>query len=186
MRKRSPANSAASSPPVPARTSRMALLSSAASFGSNCTLSCCSRCSIFASSAPNSSSASAAMSFSEDGSSISCCKSSCSRMRRAERVDGRHDRIELGELARQAHKALLIAAGGERALHRPPTGDEHVEFLGGNRGHVREIESGLGLDGKRDWLRGSGKPVRFAATRVVRVEGRRRGLRRLGPRLSRL
>ena len=35
MRKRSPANSAASSPPVPARISRMALFSSAASFGSS-------------------------------------------------------------------------------------------------------------------------------------------------------
>ena len=42
MRNRSPANSAASSPPVPARTSRMALFSSAASFGSSASRIVCS------------------------------------------------------------------------------------------------------------------------------------------------
>src|SRR5215471_15687409 len=42
MRKSVAANSAASSPPVPARTSRMALRASSASFGNSDSLTCCS------------------------------------------------------------------------------------------------------------------------------------------------
>ncbi len=75
MRNRSAANNAASSPPVPARTSRMALFSSAVSLGSNCTFSFFSNSSIFGPRPSNSSSASAAMSLSEAGSSTSCCRS---------------------------------------------------------------------------------------------------------------
>ncbi len=50
--------------------------------------------------------------------------------------DGGDDRVELGELARETHIALLIGAGGKGALHRLPTVDELVEFIGGNRRHA--------------------------------------------------
>ena len=53
--------------------------------------------------------------------------------RRAERVDRRHDGIELGELAGEPHIGLLIGATGERALHRLPSGDKPIELLGWNR-----------------------------------------------------
>ena len=53
----------------------------------------------------------------------------------AERGDGGDDGIELGELARKPHIALLIGAGGKRALHGLPTGDELVELIGGDRRH---------------------------------------------------
>ena len=57
-------------------------------------------------------------------------------LRPTQRGDGGDDRIELGELARKPHIALLIGAGGESALHRLPACDEFIEFIGRNRGHA--------------------------------------------------
>ena len=56
-------------------------------------------------------------------------------LRPTQRGDGGDDRIELGELARKPHVALLIGAGGESALHRLPACDEFIESIGRNRGH---------------------------------------------------
>ena len=56
--------------------------------------------------------------------------------RRAERVDRGHDGVELGEFPRESYIGLLIGAGGERVLHRLPSGHKPVELLGWNRCHV--------------------------------------------------
>ena len=68
MRNRSPANKAASSPPVPARTSRMALPSSAASFGRSAMRIACDMASESVWAAASSSVAIARISESSDGS----------------------------------------------------------------------------------------------------------------------
>ena len=80
--------------------------------------------------------------------------------RLAQRVDGGNDRIELGEFAREAHIAFLVGAGRERALHRLPTGDELVEFIGWNGGHSL----------RREALERARELVGLAAPRVVGVE----------------
>src|ERR1700730_3715409 len=82
MRKRSAANSAASSPPVPARTSRIALRSSSASFGNSPSLTCCSSTGRRARRICSSSSASAFSSASSPDWVISISEASSSRARR--------------------------------------------------------------------------------------------------------
>ena len=137
MRNRSPANSAASSPPVPARTSRMALRSrrrrpsAASSSGSSC------------SSAGERGSSAASSSRGHGrhllaGSRIGQQRAEVGALGLglAQVVDGGHHRVELGELLgelderRLAGAAVQLGLDGFPALHQP------VELLGGDGRHV--------------------------------------------------
>ena len=116
MRKRSPAKSAASSPPVPARNSRIALFSSAASFGQKLHFELklelgdlrLERAKLLLGERRHL----------RVGSRIvdELLQLVALAHRPAERGDGGDDGIELGELAREPHIALLIRARGERAF----------------------------------------------------------------------
>ena len=135
MRKRSPAKSAASSPPVPARNSRIALFWSAESFGKKLHFELKLELDDLRLDRAGSS-------FGERhhfrvGSRIvnELLQLVALAHRPAERGYGGDDGIELGELAREPHIALLIRARGERALHRLPTGNELVELIGRDRRH---------------------------------------------------
>ena len=122
MRKSSAANSAASSPPVPARISRIALRSSASSLGSSSTFTCCSSCGSFSFSACNSFCASVRISGSPpssaraDRSAISACTLRSAAMPSTTGVRSLYSARELRHLAaRQIGRAQRIAQLGVAA-----------------------------------------------------------------------
>ena len=105
MRNRSPANSADSSPPVPARISRKTLRSSFGSFGSS--IACSSP-----SSAPSRVSAARRSSLGVRRASAGRARARGRgevRLRLAELAEARDDRIDLGVLARQRPVAVHVA-----------------------------------------------------------------------------
>src|SRR6266849_2932877 len=96
MRKSSAANKAASSPPVPARTSRMALRSSASSLGSSMSLICCS---------------SAGMR------DLSCCSSSAARARISASPASSASTPSSTNSVSALRKASTASTIGERSLY---------------------------------------------------------------------
>ena len=127
MRNRSPANSAASSPPVPARISRMASWSSIASFGISASWICCSSLSLRACSAGFSASASLRI-------SASVCGVGGERFEvgdlggdRAIGLDRLDHGAELGEFARQLDVASAAQVAGQLAFHECMAGEQGIE-----------------------------------------------------------
>ena len=142
MRNRSAANSAASSPPVPARTSRMALFSSAASLGSSCSFSCCSSASRRGSSASRSARAIALISLSEPDRRAAPrgrrCSLSVARSASMVATIG----LRLANSFVSLVQARLVHARIELGLDRVPAADHLVELV---FGIVLILKAGSGM-----------------------------------------
>ena len=130
MRNRSPANSEASSPPVPARISRMTLRSSIASLGRSARRICCSSASRLASqlrASPRSPSR-ASRRRSRDR-RCSASRSASSARDRAIGLDRLDHRRELGEFARQLDVGVgRDSCRASSASTSGMAGEQRVEF----------------------------------------------------------
>ena len=117
MRKRSPANSAASLPPVPARISRMALFSSAASLGRRSWRTVSASIAIRSSSCRASSAAIVA----HLGIVEERLEPARSFSRGAQLDDGRVDRLELGPLAAELDQRVAVDRLRQPVVDHPPS-----------------------------------------------------------------
>ncbi len=133
MRSRSPANSAASSPPVPARTSRMTLFSSAASRGSSRMRISSTAASILGFSSSISASAISAISRSPEAASSSADSRSATQL--LVRLDRPHHRLELGIFLAEAHEIFGRRPGRQRRLDGIEALGQGVELVLGECGH---------------------------------------------------